>query len=152
VGGKGDHRGELESLRDRLGLGERVQFLGFVSEAEKRELFRRSWVHVLTSPKEGWGISVMEAAGCGTPSVASDSPGLRDSVRDGETGVLVPHGDLPALAAALARLLGDSGLREEMGRRAVTWATEHDWENVADRWEALFRGGVPTWPGAPGER
>lgn len=152
VGGKGEHRGELEALSQRLGLGDRVRFLGFVSEAEKLDLFRRSWVHVLTSPKEGWGIAAMEAAGCGTPTVASDSPGLRDSVRDGETGVLVPHGDVPALAAALSRLLGDAGLREEMGRRAVTWAGEHDWDSIADRWETLFREGVHTWPEAPGER
>jgi glycosyltransferase involved in cell wall biosynthesis len=152
VGGKGEHRGELESLTQRLDLGDRVQFLGFVSEAEKLDLFRRSWVHVLTSPKEGWGISAMEAAGCGTPTVASDSPGLRDSVRNGETGVLVPHGDVPALAGALARLLGDAGLREGMGRRAVAWAGEHDWDAIADRWETLFREGLHTWPEAPGER
>jgi len=152
VGGKGEYRRDLEALSQRLGLGDRVQFLGFVSEAEKLDLFRRSWVHVLTSPKEGWGISAMEAAGCGTPTVASDSPGLRDSVRDGETGVLVPHGDVPALAAALARLLGDVGLREEMGRRALRWAGEHDWETVADRWEALLRGGEDTWPAGPGGR
>jgi glycosyltransferase involved in cell wall biosynthesis len=152
VGGKGEHRGELEALSQRLGIGDRVRFLGFVSEAEKLELFRRSWVHVLTSPKEGWGISAMEAAGCGTPTVASDSPGLRDSVRDGETGVLVPHGDVPALAAALSRLLGDAGLREEMGRRAVTWAGEHDWDSIAERWETLLLRGVPTWPTGPGER
>jgi glycosyltransferase involved in cell wall biosynthesis len=61
---------------------------------------------VLTSPKEGWGISNLEAAACGTATVASDSPGLRDSVRHGETGYLVPHGDVDALAARLADILG----------------------------------------------
>lgn len=148
VGGKGEQRGALEQLRDRLGLGDRVEFLGFVSEETKRELLRRAWVHVLASPKEGWGISVLEAAACGTPSVASDSPGLRDSVRDGETGLLVPHGEVEALAGALERLMGDAELREAMGRRARGWAEEHDWEGVALRWEALLREGAATWPGA----
>ena len=70
-----------------------MRFHGFVSEEEKLALLRRTWANLFPSPKEGWGITVMEAAACGTPSLASDSPGLRDSVRDGETGYLVPHGD-----------------------------------------------------------
>lgn len=146
VGGKGEHRAALEELRDRLGLADRVEFLGFVPEDRKRELLRRSWVHVLTSPKEGWGISVLEAAACGTPSVASDSPGLRDSVRDGETGLLVPHGDVAALAGALARLVEERPIREAMGQRARSWAEEHGWDGVALRWETLLRSVASTWP------
>ena len=65
-----------------------------MSEARKIDLLRRAWANVFPSPKEGWGITVVEAAACGTPSLASDSPGLRDSVRHGETGFLVPHGDV----------------------------------------------------------
>lgn len=152
VGGKGEHRAALEALRDRLGLGHQVEFLGFVSEEEKRELLRRSWVHVLASPKEGWGISVLEAAACGTPSVASDSPGLRDSVRDGETGLLVPHGDVGELADAVARLLRDGDLRESMGERARVLSEEHDWDGVARRWEVLLREGASTWPGSAAGR
>ena len=78
-----------------------MRFLGFVSEAGKLALLRRAWALVFTSPKEGWGITNLEAAACGTPVIASDSPGLRESVRDGETGYLVPHGDVEALAAAM---------------------------------------------------
>ncbi len=152
VGGKGEHRGALEDLRDRLGLADRVEFLGFVSEEEKLALLQRAWIHVLTSPKEGWGISVLEAAACGTPSVASDSPGLRDSVRDGETGLLVPHGDVGALAEALARLVEERPAREAMGERARSWATEHEWDGVSLRWEALLREGAATWPVSTGGR
>jgi glycosyltransferase involved in cell wall biosynthesis len=129
-----------------------VEFLGFVSEEEKLELLQRAWIHVLTSPKEGWGISVLEAAACGTPSVASDSPGLRDSVRDGETGLLVPHGDVGALAEALARLVEERPTREAMGERARSWATEHEWDGVSLRWEALLREGAATWPVSTGGR
>ena len=93
IAGAGDYRPALERLAQSLDLGERVRFLGRVSEAEKLQLLRRAWALVFASPKEGWGITNLEAAACGTPVVASNSPGIRESVHDGETGYLVPHGD-----------------------------------------------------------
>src|SRR5207245_1146841 len=66
--------------------------------------------------KEGWGIANVEAAACGTPALASDSPGLRESVRDGETGFLVPHGDTQALAQRMLALAADPGLVARLGR------------------------------------
>ena len=139
VAGSGDRREALEALVRRRGLQERVEFLGFVSEGRKRELLRRSWIHLLASPKEGWGISNVEAAACGTPTIASDSPGLRDSVRDGITGFLVPHGDPAALAARIAHLLGRPELREEMGRNARKFAEEFSWERSSREVERFLR-------------
>jgi len=136
IAGRGDHEPELRRLRAELGLEDRVELAGFVSEEEKRRLFRRTWVHALTSPKEGWGITNLEAAACGTPTVASDSPGLRDSVVDGETGFLVPHGDVDALAGRLAQLLGARELRERLGEQARAFAERFSWECAADRTEA----------------
>ena len=135
VGGKGDHEAALKDLAAQLELGEAVRFLGFVTEAEKRELFQRSWVHVLASPKEGWGISNLEAAACGTPTVASDSPGLRDSVVDGTTGFLVPHGDIGRLAAAVGAVLADPDLRERLGRQARAFAEAFSWDASASAME-----------------
>ncbi len=131
IAGTGDARPGLERLRDRLGLAGRVDMPGYVDEDEKRRLFRSAWVHVLTSPKEGWGITVMEAAACGTPTVASDAPGLRDSVVHGETGFLVPHGDVAALAATLRTLVEDAGLRSRLGRNAAERAATFTWERAA---------------------
>jgi glycosyltransferase involved in cell wall biosynthesis len=131
VAGKGEHLEELRARAAKLGLEGRVEFLGFVEEARKLELLRRSWVHVLTSPKEGWGIANLEAAACGTPSVASDSPGLRESVLDGETGLLTPHGDVDALRHKLETLLTHGDMREEMGRRARTFAKGFSWSASA---------------------
>ena len=68
----------------------RVKFLGRISEEEKLALLRRSWATVLASPKEGWGIGNLDTAACGTPVIAVDSPGIRESVVDGDTGYLVP--------------------------------------------------------------
>ena len=132
IAGKGDHEPALRRLAASLDLGERVRFLGFISEEEKLALLRRAWAVALASPKEGWGITNLEAAACGTPAVASNSPGIRESVRDGETGLLVPHGDVPALAAALDRLASDAALVERLGRQARAFAETFTWERAAD--------------------
>ena len=102
-----------------------------MSEEEKLALLRRAWALCFTSPKEGWGITNLEAAACGTPVVASRSPGLRESVRDGETGFLVDHGDVPALAAAMQRLAASPTLVESLGARGRTFAGGFTWERAA---------------------
>jgi glycosyltransferase involved in cell wall biosynthesis len=128
IAGGGDDRERLESVRARLGLTDGVTFLGFVSEERKRDLLRQVWGVVFPSVKEGWGISNVEAAACGTPAVASDSPGLRESVRDGETGILVPHDDPEALAAALLRLSENVEQVDTLGRAARRFATGLSWD------------------------
>jgi glycosyltransferase involved in cell wall biosynthesis len=136
IAGTGDHRPALERLAASLDLGERVKFLGFIAEAQKVALLRRAWVLAFTSPKEGWGITNLEAAACATPVVASNSPGLRESVRDGETGLLVPHGDLSALTGALRRLLDDPALVASMGAAGRRFAARFTWEAAAEQTEA----------------
>jgi glycosyltransferase involved in cell wall biosynthesis len=131
IAGTGDYRAELERLTAELGLGDAVTFHGFVSEAEKVSLLRSAWANVFPSPKEGWGITVVEAAACGTPSLASDSPGLRDSVRDGETGYLVPHGHVDALAARMLDLAEDPALVSRLGHSARCFAERLTWERTA---------------------
>jgi glycosyltransferase involved in cell wall biosynthesis len=139
IGGTGDRADALRGLAARLGVSDRVSFLGFVTEQRKLELMRSAWVHVLTSSKEGWGISNLEAAACGTPTVASDAPGLRESVVDGVTGRLVPHGDVGALAAALRTLVHDPSLRRKMSEEARAFAGRYSWDASADAFEQLLR-------------
>jgi glycosyltransferase involved in cell wall biosynthesis len=136
IAGAGDYRPRLEALAASLDLGSRVRFLGFVSEAEKLALLRRSWAVALASPKEGWGLTNVEAEACGTPVVASDSPGIRESVKNGETGFLVPHGDVAALAAAMDRLAGSPALVAQMGARARAFAETFTWDRCARETEA----------------
>ena len=135
IAGAGDYRPELEKLAQSLDLGARVRFLGRISEAEKLALLRRSWALVFASPKEGWGITNLEAAACATPVVASNSPGIRESVRDGHTGYLVPHGDVQAMGAAMRRLAESKALVESLGAEARTFAEGFTWENAADETE-----------------
>ncbi len=136
IAGQGDDRPRLERLAGALGVADRTRFLGFVSAAEKRRLMRQAWAVVLPSPKEGWGISNVEAGACGTPALASDSPGLRESVRHGETGFLVPHGDVPALAARMLELARDPGLVARLGAAARVFAAGLSWERAAAATEA----------------
>ncbi len=134
--GRGDDTERLKRIAKQLDLGEAVQFLGFVGEEEKRRLLRRTWAVVFPSVKEGWGIVNVEAAACGTPAVASDSPGLRESVINGETGLLVPHGDVAALADALTRLSTDRALVESLGHAARGFAETLSWDRAVNQTEA----------------
>jgi glycosyltransferase involved in cell wall biosynthesis len=128
IAGDGPYRPQLEALARALGVEARVRFLGAVTQAGKVAALNAALVAVNPSPKEGWGLTVIEANACGTPVVASRSPGLVESVRDGETGLLVSHGDLDALADGLIRLLRDRELRLRMAESAVRWAGTFDWE------------------------
>ncbi|MEP7066100.1 MAG: glycosyltransferase family 4 protein [Gemmatimonadota bacterium] len=136
IAGSGNYRPALERLAASLDLGDRVHFLGFISEPQKVALLRSAWVLAFTSPKEGWGITNLEAAACGTPVVASCSPGLRESVRDGETGYLVPHGDVAALEHALLRVVSDPSLVARLGDAGRRFASRFTWEAAADQTEA----------------
>jgi glycosyltransferase involved in cell wall biosynthesis len=136
IAGSGDDQPRLERIADDAGVAAAVQFMGFISEARKLELYRRAWAVVLPSLKEGWGITNLEAAGCGTPAVAADNSALRESVKHGVTGYLVATGDAAALADALLRLAGDRALRERLGAGARAFAESLSWERTADETES----------------
>lgn len=140
IAGSGEDRPRLEQLARRLGLGDAVRFLGFVTEDEKLRLLRTCWANLFPSPKEGWGITVIEAAACATPSIASDSPGLRDSVRAGLTGHLVPHGDVAALAAQLLAYAEAPATVARLGAEARAWAGQLSWEAAATATEQHLAG------------
>jgi glycosyltransferase involved in cell wall biosynthesis len=151
IAGEGDDREPLERLVASLDLTGSVRFLGRVSEAEKGRLLRRAWALTFASPKEGWGITNLEAAASGTPVVASNSPGIRESVRDGETGFLAPHGDVAALATAFDRLARDPALVATMGARGREFAEGFTWSRAADETEAHLIASL-AHPGAAGAR
>lgn len=131
IAGRGDYSG-LTGLVESLGLSQSVNFVGEVSDQEKEEMLGEAWVFVTPSMKEGWGITVIEANNCGTPAIAYNVPGLRDSIRDGETGLLVPAGNIDELAGAISRVLDDSELRNRLSQNALTWATRFNWDNSAE--------------------
>ena len=138
VVGQGSDRARLERLAGELGVGPRVRFTGFLDDAERDRLLASSRVCACASAKEGWGLTVIESNALGTPNVASDAPGLRDSVRDGETGFLAPVGDERAFAERIATLLSDDALAARMSDAARAFARGFDWDRAADQMEAAL--------------
>ncbi len=139
VAGAGEFRPDLEQLAVQLGVADRVRFLGRIDEAAKCALLRRAWATLFASPKEGWGITNLEAAASGTPVVASNSPGIRESVKHGVTGYLVPHGDIAAMAAYMQQLGNDRARVEQLGVRARQFAEGFTWDNAARETESHLR-------------
>jgi glycosyltransferase involved in cell wall biosynthesis len=132
IAGTGDYRAPLERLVKSLHLEGRVKFLGFIPEDQKIHLLRRAWASTLASPKEGWGISNLEAAACATPVIAANSPGVRESVVDGETGFLVPQGDAAAMTAAMRGLVESPELVSSLGAAGRRFAEAFTWDRAAN--------------------
>ena len=133
VAGTGTYVEPLKALAVRLGLTDKVGFPGFVSEEEKRSLLSRAALILNPSYKEGWGITNIEANLCGTVSVSSDGPGLRDSVRDGETGLLYRSDDREDFVAKTLHLLEHPAERAGMEKAAMEYARQFDTDLVAGR-------------------
>jgi glycosyltransferase involved in cell wall biosynthesis len=130
--GDGDDRTRLEQAAREAGVADAVEFTGFVEERRKTELLQEMWLAVNTSSKEGWGLTVIEANACGTPVLAADVEGLRDAVREGETGELYPYGDIDALARGIIGLLRDQDKRVRLGTGALAWSRTFSWDAAAD--------------------
>jgi len=130
IAGQGDDRRRLEQETRKLGLENTVTFCGWIPEAEKIRRLQQAWVAAYPSPKEGWGLVNIEAAACGTPVVASDSPGLRESVRHGRSGFLVAHGDATAWANALEPLLRDPEYATRVRAGAIEYAARFSWDRA----------------------
>lgn len=130
--GDGDNLEDLKNLSKELGLDESINFAGFVSEQEKVDILQQCHVVVNPSVKEGWGLTVIEANACGTPTVAANVPGLRDSVIDGETGLLYEYGNIEQCAEYIEKLLSDEKYLQTMNKNAVEWAGKFDWDKAAE--------------------
>jgi glycosyltransferase involved in cell wall biosynthesis len=138
VAGSGDYRPELERLARARGVSDHVRFEGYVTEERKRDLMSSATLFVNPSAKEGWGITTIEANACGTVSLASDVAGLRDSVRDGETGLLFAYGDQSAFVAQAARVLKQHALRRQMETQAAAFAATFCWDAMSRRMEKVI--------------
>jgi glycosyltransferase involved in cell wall biosynthesis len=127
------------------------QALGFVPPDELAPLYARAAVVVCPSYREGFGVACLEAMAHGRPVVASSVGGLLDLVVDGETGIHVPPGDVPALRSAIERLLGDRELRRRMGEAGRRRAAEHfSWDAVTSRTVELYARYAGKKPGLGG--
>jgi glycosyltransferase involved in cell wall biosynthesis len=127
--GEGYERPKIQAVIDELGAADWVNLRGYVTDEEKIDLYRRAWVVTSASAREGWGMTLTEAAACGTPAVASRIAGHEDATIDGETGVLADGDD--ELGDALARVLGDEALRRRLSDGALARARTLTWSNTS---------------------
>ncbi len=142
VAGEGESKEGLIKLSQKLGIDSAVKFTGKVPEIEKATLLGSHWAAIQPSSVEGWGITVIEANACGTPVVASNVPGLRDSVLNLRTGYLVACGDENGFADRILKLIEDKPLRLQMGKYAVAWAEKFSWDNSAKQFLFMVEGSL----------
>ncbi|MEI7636283.1 MAG: glycosyltransferase family 4 protein [Syntrophus sp. (in: bacteria)] len=133
IAGRGPELPRLKRLAEDMD----VTFLGYVSEEEKIRRMQRAHLFLMPAVREGWGLVVTEANACGTPAIGYDVPGLRDSIRDGQTGCLVQP-DPEALAHCAIKLLGDDGLRTAYAERALAWSRTLTWDRTAEEFLAIL--------------
>jgi len=159
--GEGMERSSLQARLRELGADRYVSLPGRVSSDELVDLYRRAWVVASTSVREGWGMTVSEAAACGTPAVATRIPGHVDVIDHGITGMLADRDD--DFERQLETLLGDAMLRRRLGRAAAARVAPLTWEAtargtlaalVADARSRSTRVGQPSGPSPrlPGRR
>lgn len=127
-----EYRNHLEELTKELKISERVYFTGRISDDEVRKIYQKSKICLLATEKEGWGLVAMEAQSFGSPVVAFDVPGIKDSVVDGKTGILVRFGDIAAMKDALKRITSDENLLRELSSACIRRSKEYDWELCYD--------------------
>ena len=137
VYGEGPDRPRIERAIATFGVGDRVTLHGSV--ARPQDALTSAGMLVLPSLAEGFGLVLIEAMAAGVPVVATDVPGVRDVVRDGETGLLVPAGDAVAVSGALRRVIGEPSLRDRLVSTAgADVRTRFTWDTVLPGYRRLL--------------
>lgn len=133
IGGRGEEEyyRHLDLLAKKIGLNNTL-FLGPLTEEQKFNYLKKSWLYLITSVKEGWGNSVIEANCVGLPVIGYAVPGITDSVLDGHNGVLVKDLDRTAYKEAIKRLIVDSEFRMKISINAIEYSESFTWDSSAE--------------------
>lgn len=134
----GDYGQRVTAYAKASRHAEAIKVVGRVTSEERLKLMREAGVILVTSIKEGWGLIVTEAASQGTPAIAYDADGLRDSVKDGETGLLVPSGNHSEMGIAINNLFASGEQYEKMRQEAWRWSKQFTFENSYDDFVKLL--------------
>jgi phosphatidylinositol alpha 1,6-mannosyltransferase len=137
--GSGPAEAALREQAERLHLGDRVSFLGYVRDADLLALRRSSEVFVIPSEADLQSLATMEAMACGLPVIAANSYALPELAHHGENGYVFQPGNSNELASYLDKLLGDAPLRAQMSQKSLEIIAKHDRMQVLDKWESLYR-------------
>jgi glycosyltransferase involved in cell wall biosynthesis len=140
--GRGPEASRLDDEITARGLSGVVELRGYLPDPTMRAALAASVLHLSASQGEGWGLSVLEAAALGVPTVAYDVDGLRDAVRDGETGWLVREGELiEDVTERALKELADPARRAELAAACRSWAAGFEWDRSAGEMARLLLAG-----------
>lgn len=137
--GRGDFDEYLKALAEKLKISDKTIFYGFVSDDEKVRILSEVDLVVNTSAKEGWGITNIEANAVGTPVVSADVPGLRDSINNGQSGLLYQYGNIEDLQSKIEIALTDEELKNKLRVGATKWASTFSWDTSAEKMIELIK-------------
>jgi glycosyltransferase involved in cell wall biosynthesis len=140
IAGDGECESEMRELVQKLHMEKHIFIMGKITEKQKTQLFGYSWAAIQPSQVEGWGITVIEANACSTPVIASNVNGLRDSIIDKKTGILVEVNSIDKLAEAMIALITGSDLRKQLSKEAYRWSQKFHWDESARLFIMLIRG------------
>ena len=132
--GKPENESYLSTVKkiiNKLHIEGNSKFFGFISEQEKFALLKKAWILVHPSIREGWGLNVIEANAMGTPAVGYNVQGLKDSIRDGKTGILTET-NYESLANGIEHLILDKKAHSDMSKAAIKWAEGFSWEKAGE--------------------
>jgi phosphatidylinositol alpha-1,6-mannosyltransferase len=139
IGGTGPYEAALRALAINVGVADRVHFLGFVDETDLIDVYNSADIFCMPSRElpyqvEGFGITYLEAAACGVPSIGGLRSGAQDAIVDGKTGLLVDPESPESIAGAIRRLTTDKSLREILGAAALERVRQElTWKAAVDR-------------------
>ena len=119
---------KLINFGKQLGIDKKIKFWGFVDEEKKFELLAKAHIAINPSIREGWGLVVIEAARVGTPTIAANVPGLRDSIINGQTGILSDKLNGTSLATEVIKLFGDQEKYRQICKNAILWSKKFSWD------------------------
>jgi cellulose synthase/poly-beta-1,6-N-acetylglucosamine synthase-like glycosyltransferase/glycosyltransferase involved in cell wall biosynthesis/O-antigen/teichoic acid export membrane protein len=139
IAGTGEDEERLKALVQKLDMEKYVTFAGRVTEQEKANLYSTHWMSVQPSMVEGWGITNIEANFYGTPVIAANTDGLRDSVKDGYNGILVAPQDPATIEQAIIKLVNNKTLRAKLSANAKKWAANFSWDKSAEAFMTIMQ-------------
>jgi glycosyltransferase involved in cell wall biosynthesis len=132
--GRGPDQTRLKRLIKHYDLEKNIHFYGYLSNSERDQLMAKAWLTTITSRKEGWGITISEAAQFGLPAIGVDAPGTRDAIIDRQTGRLLADDSPAVLADTIIDIIKDSPLRHRLGKAALAFAQTQTTDKLEETW------------------
>ncbi len=138
IAGTGIIEEELKNKTKQMKLDNKIIFHGLVSNKERKDLIKSSWVFVNPSSVEGWGVTVIESNAVSVPAIVFNVPGLKEAVKNKETGIITETEK--EMTQQIIKLLKDENLRNKLGKNAQNWSKNFSWDKTAEKTLKILKG------------